>query len=149
MTTDGMPRTWTRVGAACAAAGGAAWLVKQAVIAASARGGEEPQNAAIAVFFFAGLALMLVGATGPAAWLLRRQAPGVWIPAAVVSAPLLFFGVQAGTDVAVDALAGPSAAWWWRSEGGVVLTALVFVGIGAALLGAARRTSDAALPAEV
>jgi hypothetical protein len=58
---------------------------------------------------------------------------------AVVSAPVIFFGVQTAMDAVVDALAGESAHWWWESEGGIVLTGLVFLGIGAVLLTGRRR----------
>jgi len=137
----GTARTWTTVTAACALAGGTAWLLKQGAIALSASGDEVPENGIIATLYLSGLALMLVGASGVAALLLRRSAPVVWMPIAVLSAPVLFFGVQAATDALVDALAGESAHWWWESEGGIVLTALVFVGIGAALLTGRRRTA--------
>jgi hypothetical protein len=137
----GTARTWTTVAAACGLAGGTAWLLKQAAIALAATGDEPPESGFIAAFYLAGLALMLVGASGIAALLLRRSAPVVWIPVAVLSAPVVFFGVQAAVDAVVDALAGPGAHWWWESEGGIVLTALVFLGIGAVLLAGRRRTA--------
>jgi hypothetical protein len=136
---SGTARTWTTVSASCALAGGAAWLLKQAAIALSATGEEVPENGVIATFYLAGLVLMVVGASAVAALLLRRSAPVVWIPVAALSAPVLFFGVQSAADAAVDALAGPSSHWWWASEGGIVLTALVFLAIGVAVLAARRR----------
>jgi hypothetical protein len=124
----------------CAVAGGSLWLVKQVVIAVSATGAAPPENAAIAASYLAGLALMLVGAGGPAARVLRDSRAAVWVPAAVVSAPVIFFGVQAAADGLVDALAGPGAHWWWEGEGGIVLTALVFLALGAVLLAGRRRS---------
>ena len=137
----GAARIWMTVTGACALAGGTAWLLKQVAIALSATGGEPPENGAIATLYLSGLALMLVGASGVAALLLRRSNPVVWMPIAVLSAPVVFFGVQFSLDAVVDALVGESAHWWWASEGGIVLTALVFLGIGAALLAGRRRTA--------
>jgi hypothetical protein len=130
---------WTKVAAVCAMAGGAMWLVKQVVIAASASGGPPPENPVIAAAYLAGLALMLVGASGPAARLLAGARPFVWIPVAVLSAPVLFFGVQFAADGLFDAAAGPGAHWWWESEGAIVLTAVVFLAIGGVLLAEQRR----------
>jgi hypothetical protein len=137
----GIARRWTTVAAACALAGGTAWLLKQGAIALAATGGEVPESGLIAILYLAGLGLMLVGASGIAALLLRRKPAVVWMTVAVVSAPVVFFGVQAAVDAVVDALVGESAHWWWESEGGIVLTALVFLGIGAALLAGRRRTA--------
>jgi hypothetical protein len=135
----GTARTWTTVAGWCALAGGTSWLLKQGAIALTAEGAEPPEHGLIAVFYLAGLALMLVGASGVAALLLRRSAPVVWIPVAVLSAPVIFFGVHFALDALVDALAADSAHWWWASEGGIVLTGLVFLGIGAVLLTGRRR----------
>ena len=136
----GAARTWMTVTGACALAGGTAWLLKQVAIALSATGGAPPEpNGIIETCFVAGVALMLVGASGVAALLLRRSAPVVWMPIAVLSAPVLFFGVQWSLVAMVRALVGESAHWWWASDGGVVLTALVFLGLGAALLAGRRR----------
>jgi hypothetical protein len=138
----GAARTWTTVAGVCALAGGTAWLLKQVAIALSATGGEPPEpNGIIETCYIAGVALMLVGASGVAALLLRRSAPVVWMPIAVLSAPVVFFGVHWALDAVVDALVAESAHWWWASEGGVVLTALVFLGVGAALLAGRRRTA--------
>ena len=145
----GITRTWTTVAGVCALAGGAAWVVKQGVIALSATGSEPPENAVIGTFYILGLALMIIGASGIAVRLLRRTAPVVWMPVAVLSAPVVFFGVETAVDAAVDALAGPDAHWWWASEGGIVLTALVFLGIGATLLAGRRRASERSVPAAV
>lgn len=147
----GAVQIWMTVAGACALAGGTAWLLKQVAIVLSAMGGEPPEaNGAIATLYLSGLALMVVGASGVAALLLRRTTPLVWIPIAVLSAPVLFFGIQGALDAVVDALAGESAHWWWESEGGIVLTALVFLGIGAALLAGRRRTApQRSMPAGV
>jgi hypothetical protein len=137
---------WTRLAGICAVTGGALWLVKQLVIAVSTSGAAPPENAAIAASYLAGLALMVVGASGPAAHLLRDAHPGIRVPVAVVSAPVIFFGLQTVADGLVDALAGPGAHWWWEGEGGIVLTALVFLALGAALLARGRRPArDAVL----
>jgi hypothetical protein len=121
--------------------GGALWLVKQAAIAVLATGGEPPPDSGvIAACYLAGVALMLVGASGPAARLLAGTRTVVWIPVAVLSAPLLFFGAQSILDGLVDAAAGPGAHWWWESEGGIVLTALVFLALGGWLLRSGDRT---------
>jgi hypothetical protein len=130
------------VAAVCAVAGGSLWLAKQAAIAASATGGPPPENAVIATTYLAGLALMLVGASGPAARLLAGTRPLVWIPVAVLSAPVLFFGVQFASDAVFDAAAGSGAHWWWESEGGIVVTAVVFLAIGGALLAERRRARN-------
>jgi hypothetical protein len=135
----GTARTWRTVAGWCALAGGTAWLLKQGAIALTAQGAEPPENGIIAGFYVAGLGLMLVGASGVAALLLRRSAPVIWMAVAVVSAPVIFFGVQTAMDAVVDALAGESAHWWWESEGGIVLTGLVFLGIGTVLLTGRRR----------
>ena len=74
--------------------------------------------------------------------MLGRSSSALWIPAAVLTAPVVFFGVQAGADALVDALAGPDAHWWWPSEGGVVLTALVFLAIGSVLAGGRGGTRE-------
>lgn len=139
---SGAARIWMTVTGACALAGGTAWLLKQVAIALSATGGEPPEpNGIIETSYVTGVALMLVGASGVAAVLLRRSAPIVWMPIAVVSAPVVFFGVHWSLVAVVRALVGESAHWWWASEGGVVLTALVFLGFGAALLAGRRRTA--------
>jgi hypothetical protein len=142
---SGTRRTWTTVAAACAVAGGASWLIKQVPIAASSSGDGPPENVVIGVFYLLGLALMVVGATGLAARLLGGVGPAVWIPAALLSGPVLFFGVQAGADTVVDGLAAAEAHWWWAGEGGIVLTAVVFLAYGLVLLRSrtARRTAAA------
>jgi hypothetical protein len=135
VTDQGRANTpWTKVAAVCAVAGGSMWLAKQAAIAAYATGGPPPENAVIATCYLAGLALMLVGASGPAARLLAGTRPFVWVPAALLSAPVLFFGVQLAADGVIDAAAGPEAHWWWESEGGILITAVVFLVIGGTLL---------------
>ncbi len=141
-------RSWATAAGICAVAGGALWLLKQVAVALLASGdGPPPEHAVIATFYLLGIPLMIVGASGIAARLLGTASPIVWIPVAVLSAPAIFFGVQAVLDAVVDAVAGPDAHWWWPSEGGIVLTALVFLGIGAALLRgrrSARRASETA-----
>ena len=148
MTDQGNAMRWARVAALCAVTGGALWLLKQAAIAALATGGEPPESVVIAACYLAGLVLMLVGASGPAACLLAGARPLVWVPVAVLSAPLIFFGVQFAVDGLVDAAAGPDAHWWWESEGGIVLTAVVFLALGAALL-RGRRGARQSVRAEV
>jgi hypothetical protein len=138
----GATQIWMTVTGACALAGGTAWLLKQVAIALSATGGEPPEpNGIIETCYIAGVALMLVGASGVAALLLRRSAPIVWMPIAVLTAPVVFFSVHLSLMAAVRALVGESAHWWWESEAGIVLTVLVFLGIGAALLAGRRRTA--------
>jgi hypothetical protein len=144
VTDQGSAMRWTRIAALCAVAGGAFWLVKQVAIAALATGGEPPESVVIAACYLAGLVLMVVGASGLAARLLAGARALVWVPVAVVSAPVLFFGVQTAVDGLVDALAGPGAHWWWESEGGIVLTAVVFLVLGAVLLADGRRSSRVA-----
>lgn len=138
----GAARIWLTVTGACALAGGTAWLLKQVAIALSATGDEAPEaNGFIVTFYLSGLALMLVGASGVAPLLLRRSAPIVWMPIAVLTAPVVFFSVHLSLLAVVRALVGESAHWWWESEAGIVLTVLVFLGIGAALLAGRRRTA--------
>lgn len=138
----GAARIWLTVTGWCALAGGTAWLLKQVAIALSATGGEPPADSGIiAAFYLAGVALMLVGAGGVAVLVLRRSAPVVWMPIAVLTAPVVFFGVHLSLMAVVRALVGESAHWWWYSEAGIVLTVLVFLGIGAALLAGRRRTA--------
>jgi len=133
-------RTWTTVAGACALTGGALWLIKQAVIAVSADGAEPPENAFIGTIYLLAIPFMVVGASGVAVRLLGRSSPLVRGTAAAL-APLIFLGVQTAADALVDALAGADAHWWWPSEGGIVLTALVFLGIGASLLAGRRRSA--------
>ncbi len=133
-------RSWTTVAAISATAGAALWLAKQGAVAATvAATGAPPESALIGVLYLTGIPLMIVGASGVAAQLLGGAAPIVWIPIAALSAPAIFFGVQAALDAIVDALAGPDAHWWWASEGGIVLTALLFLVAGAMALRAERR----------
>ena len=136
----GTRTTWTAVAAGCALAGGLAWLVKQAAIAVSVGpDGAASENTTIGVLYLLGVGLMLVGATGVGAWVLRGRPAILRVPAALLLAPVLFFCVQAAMDALVDGLAGPDAHWWWEGEGGIVLTALVFLAGGAAGLRAGRR----------
>ena len=141
MTDNEGAMRWTRVAAVCAMTGGALWLAKQAAIAVLATGGEPPPDSGvIAACYLAGLALMLVGGSGLAARLLAGTHPFVWVPVAVLSAPLLFFGVQAALDGLVDAAAGPGAHWWWESEGGIVLTGVAYLVLGGVLLADRQRS---------
>jgi hypothetical protein len=124
--------TWRAVATGCAVAGGTAWLAKQGAIAASVGpDGAPPENPVIGVLYLLGVASMLVGATGVGLSLLRGRPALLRAGAAVVGAPLVFFGVQAGADALVDGLVGDGAHWWWSDEGGIVLTALVFLVGGA------------------
>jgi hypothetical protein len=133
---------WTRVAAGFALAGGLAWLAKQVAIAgAIGPDGAPPESGVIGTFYLLGVGLMLVGATGVGAWLLRGRPPLLWVPVAILLAPVVFFGVQAAADALVDALAGPDAHWWWTGEGGIVLTGLVFAGAGALVLTRSRRAA--------
>ncbi len=123
-------------------------MAKQAAIAASVGpDGAPPENTGIGVLYLLGVALMLVGATGVGAGLLRGRPPVVWVPVAIVLAPVVFFGVQTATDAIVDALAGADAHWWWAGEGGIVLTALVFAGAGAVVLARSRAARRLPVPA--
>ncbi len=114
-------------------------LVAAVAATVAATGESPPESALIGVLYLTGIPLMIVGASGVAARLLGGTAPIVWIPVAALSAPVIFFGVQAALDAIVDALAGPDAHWWWTGEGGIVLTALVFLLAGAMALRAERR----------
>jgi hypothetical protein len=139
-----MRTTWTTVAAGCAIAGGLAWLAKQGAIAAAVGpDGAAPESTLIGVLYLLGLGLMVVGATGVGAVLLRGRPPWLRAGVAIVLGPVIFFGVQAALDTLVDALAPADAHWWWAGEGGIVLTALVFL-VGGATALLHRRTVDGA-----
>jgi hypothetical protein len=138
-----MRTTWTTVAAGCAIVGGLAWLAKQGVIAASVGpDGAPPEGTLIGVFFLLGLGLMVVGATGVGAALLRGRPTWLRAGAALVLAPLIFLGIQTVTDASVDALVPTDAHWWWAGEGGIVLTALVFLAGGVWARRRARSSDD-------
>jgi hypothetical protein len=141
--------TWVTVAAGCAVAGGGAWLLKQGAIAASVGpDGAAPENAVIGVLYLSGLVLMLAAATGVGAWLLRGRPAVVRVPVALLLAPVIFFGVQTAMDALVDGLAADDAHWWWAGEGGIVLTALLFAGVGALVFARSRRAvGRSAVPA--
>ena len=140
--TDETTRTWTRAAAAAALAGGGCGLAKQGVIAAAvpATGGPPPESLAIAVLYLLGAVLMAVGASGVVARLTVGRNTVLRIAAAVVLSPMIFWGIFTGVDMAVDAIAGSDAAWWWPGEGAILLTGLLFATAGATvLLSASRR----------
>ena len=131
-------------------AGGMAWLAKQAAIAATVGDdGAPPEHLVIAVLYVAGLGLMLGGATGVGAWLLRGRAGVLRVPVALALAPMIFFGIQAAADTLVDSLASDDAHWWWADEGGVVLTAAVFLLSGAMALRCLRPAAGVAYREQV
>lgn len=140
-TTDRGTRTWTRWAAIAAAAGGGCWIVKQAVIGATvpSTGGPPPESLAIAVFYLLGAVLMAAGASGLVARLTVGWPMALRVLAAVVLAPMIFWGVFTLVDMVVDAIAGPDAGWWWPGEGAILLTGLLFASAGAAALASARR----------
>ena len=135
-TIDGTTRTWIRVAAMTAVAGGGCWVAKQAVIAATvpATGGPPPESLPIAVFYLSGAALMAVSGSGVVARLTVGWATALRVIAAVVLSPVIFWTIYTVVDMAVDAIAGPDAGWWWPGEGAILLTGLLYGAAGALAL---------------
>jgi hypothetical protein len=135
-TTMKTTRSWTAPAAMAAVAGGSCWVAKQGVIAMAmpATGGPPAESLPIAVFYLLGAVLMVLGAGGVVARLTVGRGTALRIVAAVVLAPMIFWGIFTLVDMVVDAVAGPYAGWWWPGEGAILLTGLLFASAGAVAL---------------
>ena len=123
-----MTRT-IRILGAVAATGGAAWFIKFLVIAATDGAETGAADAAAAVLYLLGVALMCVGA----ACVTLRVARGrgrVAIAAAVVAAPLLGFLSYALVDAIVKPAVGDAGPSWLPDEAGIAVTGLLWLAIG-------------------
>lgn len=126
-------------------AGAAAWLVKLAVIAATDGAKAGASDAAAAVFYLAGVALMALGAAALCVWLARNLHLAVRIVAGLLG-PIGFFMLMNATDTAAKAVLdddlGPA---WAHDEWGILFTAIIWLTIG--LLALQRVRAEAPAPA--
>ena len=113
-----------------AAAGGAAWLVKFALILATS--GETTSGGPVAVFYFLGVLLLMVGA---ATVTLRLVPPAsrVLTVIAALAAPVVAFASFVVLESIAKAVVGDAGAEWLNDEVGILLTGLVWLAAGALL----------------
>jgi hypothetical protein len=129
---------WITIGSATAIAGGMAFLVKLAVLAAT----DGAESIAVATFYFLGNGLCALGSIGVALRLLQRRALPIRIGGAMV-APIAFAITFLWLDSVVVPLTREHVPAWAEVEGGVFLTALIWLAAGTWAL----RTRGAAMPA--
>jgi hypothetical protein len=143
-TIDRMTDPWTRLAAVAAVAGGAVWLAKQVAIGLTVLVTDDgtPESLPIAVLYLAGAALLAVAASGPVARMTASWSTALRVPVAVAVSPMIFWGSFTLVDALCDAVAGPNGNWWVRSEGAIVLTALIFLALGAHALVRQRRSQQ-------
>lgn len=120
--------------------GALAWLVKVSLIAAN--GGTNTNEGAVAVFFAIGALGLLLGSSSLGLWLARRRPLVIAIVAGVASIAVfwLTFGL---IDEALQSIVGDAGPVWFDEEAGIVVTALIWLAIGIALV---RRTRSVDAP---
>lgn len=111
-----------------ALAGGMAWLAKLSVIAVT--DGEVTDTGLAAVFYFAGLAAILLASTGVGVRLAGRRPLPVAVVLALLS-PVAAFMVFGLLDEAAQSLVGDAGPAWLQDEAGILAMALVALAAGA------------------
>jgi hypothetical protein len=113
---------------------GAAWLIKQVAIVATSS--EHSDSTIVGVLWGVGMLTFLVAAALGAALAVRRFPAWARVIAAIVAVPVAFMVLQV-IDAIVDA--AYQSDGWFAQEIPLVLAALVMGGLGAQMLGSARR----------
>jgi hypothetical protein len=136
---------WIAIAGTALIVGGVAWLLKLWVIVAT--DGWVMYTGAAGAFFDLGLYLLLIGSTGLGLRLTMKEEPAFRI-AAVVASPVAFvvsFAVLLGigyTIVSIGrAVVGNAVPSYLLEEGGIFITAVLWLVIGVTLvLGSVRRS---------
>lgn len=137
-TSPGLDR-WTMIAAIALIVGAIAWLAKLVVIVITdgAEGGAG--DTASSVLFLLGFVLLLSGSTAVGLWLTRGRGPVVRLAAALV-APVLFFVTMNLLDPLGEALVGDLGPSYVREEAGILLAAVLWLGLGILVADGIRRT---------
>ena len=126
---------WTRISAMILVGGGIAFFLK--LLAIPTTGGEDFESGVVALFFFAGMLGMFVGATALGSRLAEHAPIGAYVLALVLS-PILVWFLFLALDEGLKPIgeAGPD---WYVAEAGITAIAILMIGAGLWLLRRERR----------
>jgi hypothetical protein len=127
---------WKRASGFLLVAGGVAWLAKLSVIVAT--DGRATDTGAAWLFFVTGLVLLPLGAVGAGAGLAARRGVPLRILGGLAGLVVFFFSFAVLGDV-LKAAVGDRGPAYAGDEIGILVAALVWLGVGLWILARARQ----------